>query len=88
MSTSSSIIRKLFLSEFLEFSATLIHDTVVLIAKRARAALESSSKRGSFQRISNRQEFWSIEVGQIILEYGVGGFERKKVLSDIRHLNF
>ena len=34
-----------------------------IILKQAGTALESSSKTGSFDRISNRQEFWSIEMG-------------------------
>ena len=38
--------------------------------KQARAALESSSKRGSFQRIFNCQEFWSKwDIWHIIREY-------------------
>ena len=43
---------------------------MVLDLKRARAALESSSKRGCSDRISNCQEFWSIEMGY--LTYGNG----------------
>ena len=39
-----------------------------IILKQAGTALESSSKTGSFDRISNRQEFWSIEMGH--LTYG------------------
>ena len=38
--------------------------------KRVRATLESSSKRGSSDRISNRQEFWSIEMGHVIYNNG------------------
>ena len=38
---------------------------------RARAALESSSKRGSFQRIFNCQEFWSIEMGHLTYNMGI-----------------
>ena len=40
--------------------------------RRARAALESSSKRGSFDRISNCQEFWSIEMGHLTYDMGIG----------------
>jgi len=39
-------------------------------AKRARAALESSSKRGSPERISNRQEFWNKEIGHLTYNDG------------------
>ena len=55
--------------------------------ERARSALESSSKRGSFDRISNRQEFWSIEMGHLKYDMGLRQ-RRKKVLLDIRHLTF
>ena len=40
--------------------------------KEARAALESSSKRGSSDRISNHQEFWSIEMGHLTYDMGKG----------------
>ena len=40
--------------------------------ERARAALESSSKRGSFDRISNCQEFWSKEMGHLTHNMGIG----------------
>ena len=38
--------------------------------KRARAALESSSKRGSSDRISNRLELKSIEMGHLTYNDG------------------
>ena len=41
----------------------------------ARAALESSSKRGSFDRISNHQEFWSVELGHLTYNNGNRAFE-------------
>ena len=40
--------------------------------KQARAALESSSKRGSSDRISNRLELKSIEMGHLTYNMGTG----------------
>ena len=53
--------------------------------KEARAALESSSKRGSSDRISNRQEFWSIEMGHLTYNNGNRGGEKE---STFRHQTF
>ena len=60
------------------------------LKQRARAASESSSKRGSFDRITNCQEFWNIEMGHLTyeMESSWGGFELKKVLLDIKHMTF
>ena len=33
----------------------------MIATKRVRATLESSSKKGSFDRICSRQEFWNFE---------------------------
>ena len=49
-----------------------IYPFLVYKTKRVRATLESSSKRGSFNRISNRQEFWSIEIGHLTYNMGIG----------------
>ena len=42
--------------------------------ERVRAALESNSKRGTFDKISNHQEFWNIEMGYMIYDMGIGHF--------------
>ena len=39
--------------------------------KQARAASDSSSKRGSLDRIINCQEFWNIEMGHLTHEVGI-----------------
>ena len=49
----------------------MISTSFVKEQKRARAALESSSKRGSFDRISKQQEFWSVEMGHLTYNIGI-----------------
>ena len=51
----------------------MLHSYLVICsAIQARAASESSSKRASFDRITNCQEFWSIEMGHLAHEHEMG----------------
>ena len=56
--------------------------------KRVRAAPESSLKRGSFDRISNSQEFWNIEMGHLIRNIGIGQMRFWAEESTFRHQIF
>ena len=53
-----------------------------------RATLESSSKRGSFNRISNPQEFWSTEIGHLTYNMGIGHWRFWEEESSFRQLTF
>ena len=48
-----------------------LRSSLNFVPKQARAALESSSKRGSFDKSCNRQEFLSIEMGHLTYDMGI-----------------
>ena len=56
--------------------------------RRARAASESNSKRGSFEWITNCQEFWSIEMGHLTYEMGIKLRRCLEEESSFRHQTF
>ena len=48
-----------------------LRSSLNFVPKQATAALESSSKRGSFDKSCNRQEFLSIEMGHLTYDMGI-----------------